>query len=331
MNLKEIWLFLKKLTYIKVCNFICRKFASLKSHIIGKLYIYGKPWSISIEPCNICNLNCKECFSGLNLATRSKGFMSLDNFEIIINQIYETTLNLFLYFQGEPYMNKHFTEMIKYANSKNIYTVTSTNGHFIDYETAKKTVNAGLDKIIISMDGYDQNSYSKYRKNGNFEKVLKSIENLSKAKKDLKKINPIIEIQVLANKYTENHFHEINKLSKKYGGEVFKIKTMQIENENDYEEFLPNKEKLSRYKKDKKGNYLLKNKINFCNRIYNSIIITYDLNVLGCCYDKNANFVLGNLKNENLKEVINNQKTKDFFAMIMNKNKRPKMCNNCGG
>jgi MoaA/NifB/PqqE/SkfB family radical SAM enzyme len=91
----------------------------------------------------------------------------------------------FFYFQGEPYLNPEFLEMVKYASQKNIYTATSTNAHYLTDENARKTVESGLDRLIISIDGTTQEVYQQYRIGGNLEKVIEGARNIVKWKKAL--------------------------------------------------------------------------------------------------------------------------------------------------
>jgi hypothetical protein len=50
-----------------------------------------------------------------------------------------------------------------------LYTSTSTNAHFLDEAKAEATVRSGLSRLIISLDGTDQETYSAYRKEGDAE------------------------------------------------------------------------------------------------------------------------------------------------------------------
>ena len=88
--------------------------------------------------------------------------------------------------------------MIRYASQKNIYTATSTNAHFLDDETARKTVESGLDRLIISIDGATQEVYELYRKGGKLEKVLEGTRNVVRWKKQLHSSTPHLIFQFLA-------------------------------------------------------------------------------------------------------------------------------------
>src|SRR6201985_735593 len=106
---------------------------------------WGAPVSISFEPTTSCNLRCPECPSGLRSFTRPRGMLQDDLFKKTIDELHKTLWYLVFYFQGEPYLNPSFLELVKYASSKKIYTATSTNAHYLTEENARKTVESGLD------------------------------------------------------------------------------------------------------------------------------------------------------------------------------------------
>lgn len=327
LMLNIFFLFVKTLTIRKILNLVMRQLSIGWSFITKRLTMCGNPWSFSIEPSNVCNLHCRECFTGMGLSKRKPHFISEEDFTLAIDQIKATALNLFLYFQGEPYLNPLFTYLIEIAHNNKIFTVTSSNGHLINYDNAEKTVLAGLDKIIIPLDGYNQESYSAYRNGGCYDSAINAIKLISNAKQRLKKRNPIIEVQCLASKNTEKHLKEIKRIALDCGADKFCIKTMQIETSQGFDVFLPDNQHFSRYTKE----HQLKHPVKFCRRIFQSVVITSELNVLPCCYDKETTFILGNLRQESLSDIINSQKAKHFYKDIPFWLPRLKICKNCGG
>ena len=87
---------------------------------IKKPVQWGFPVSISFEPTTSCNLRCPECPSGLRAFTRPTGMLKKDFFLETIDQLSKELLYLVFYFQGEPYLNPDFLDMVKYASSKKI-------------------------------------------------------------------------------------------------------------------------------------------------------------------------------------------------------------------
>ena len=158
-NLTDGLNFLSKLTPRRVLNATKVVGGYFLSKYTGKPYHWGVPISISLEPTTSCNLRCPECPSGLRSFTRPTGMLANEVFTQVIDELYKELLYLIFYFQGEPYLNPKFLEYVKYASDKGIYTATSTNAHYLNDENAKKTIESGLDRLIISIDGNTQEVY----------------------------------------------------------------------------------------------------------------------------------------------------------------------------
>src|SRR5687767_8032034 len=178
---------------------------------------WGLPLSISFEPTTSCNLRCPECPSGLRSFTRPTGMLQNDFFTETIDQLQKDLLYLVFYFQGEPYLNPSFLNMVNYASSKKIYTATSTNAHYLNDANAKRTIESGLDRLIISIDGTTQETYQQYRKGGKLEKVLEGARNIVKWKKELKSRTPFIIFQFLVVRHNEHQIEDIHRLAKEIG------------------------------------------------------------------------------------------------------------------
>jgi radical SAM protein with 4Fe4S-binding SPASM domain len=254
-----------------------------------------------------------------------------DFFFQTIDDIYKDILYLIFYFQGEPYLNKNFLEMVSYASSKGLYTATSTNAHFLTDEMAKKTVESGLDRLIISLDGTTQEVYEQYRREGNIEKVIEGARNVVKWKKELKSKTPFVFFQFLVVRPNEHQIEDVKKLAKEVGVDEVRFKTAQIyDYENDPNHLIPKNEKYSRYKKNKEGQQVAKNKLqNHCSKLWQANVITWDGMVVPCCFDKDATHRLGNLKNESFKEIWHNKNYKKFREDITTSRKNIDICANC--
>jgi MoaA/NifB/PqqE/SkfB family radical SAM enzyme len=167
------------------------------------------PFALSVEPTTSCNLRCPECISGLRDFTRPTGMLELDLYKKIISEVKNHVIYLTLYFQGEPYLNRHFFDFARIAHDAGIYTNTSTNAHYFDEENARKTVECGLDRVIVSIDGLDQQTYEKYRIGGKLNKVTAGIRNLVEMKKKLKSRTPFIDLQFIAMGTNEHQLQDV--------------------------------------------------------------------------------------------------------------------------
>lgn len=300
------------------------------SNLTRKPVIFGNPISIALEPTTACNLSCPQCPSGLKKFSRPTGNLKDEMYKQIINEVSPKTAFLTLYFQGEPYINPLFFDMVRFARQKKMYTSTSTNAHFLTDDLAKKTVESGLNRLIISIDGIDQQTYEQYRVGGKLDKVIKGTENLVKWKKKLNSKFPVIIMQFIAFKNNEHQIHEVKKLGKQLGVNEVAIKTAQIYDFENDSQWIPENDKLARYKKID-GQTIIKNKLaNKCSRIWKSTVITWDGRVIPCCFDKDAEHMLGNINaTSGFDEIWNNSNYKKFRKSILHSRKSQDICRNC--
>lgn len=291
---------------------------------------WGIPISISMEPTTSCNLRCPECPSGLRAFTRPIGMLEQDFFKKMIDELSGKLMYLIFYFQGEPYLNPKFLDMVSYASKRGIYTATSTNAHFLKEDIAKKTIESGLDRLIISIDGTTQETYSSYRIGGNLDKVLEGARNIVKWKKELKSKTPHVIFQFLVVKPNEHQIDEVYRLGKEIGVDEVRLKTAQVYDYEDGNSLIPDNEKYSRYKKDKNGKYYIKNKLlSHCWKLWHACVITWDGLVVPCCFDKDAKHQLGDLKLNSFKEVWTGNAYMQFKAAVLRSRKEIDICKNC--
>jgi len=321
---------LGKLSPKKVFNAIA-VFASYHYSRISKQNKHtGMPLSLNFEPTTSCNLRCPECPSGLRSFSRPTGMLEQKFFQKTIDELCDKLIYLTFYFQGEPYLNPNFLDMVKYASQKNIFTFTSTNAHYLNDENAKRTVESGLDKLIISIDGTTQEVYEQYRVGGNLEKVIEGTKNILKWKQQLKSKTPYIVFQFLVVKPNEHQMEDAKRLTKELGVDEIKFKTAQVYNYEKGNKLIPDNIAYSRYKKGANGTYSIKNKLlNQCWRMWSGCVITWDGLVVPCCFDKDAQHRLGNLKETSLKEVWHSDGYNHFRSSILHSRKEIDICSNC--
>ncbi|MCC6516259.1 MAG: SPASM domain-containing protein [Chitinophagales bacterium] len=305
--------FLSKLTVRRVWNMSLVYLSFYLTKYFKKPIQYGKPFSISFEPTTSCNLRCPECPSGLRAFTRPIGMLVPAFFEKTIDELSNHLLYLTFYFQGEPYLNTKFLDMVKYAKQKNIYTATSTNAHYLTDDVAKRTIESGLDRLIISIDGTTQETYQSYRVGGHLYKVIEGAKNMVKWKKELKAKTPYIIFQFLVVKPNEHQIDDLKKIAKEIGVDEVILKTAQVYDYKNGNPLIPENEQYSRYKKNNDGTYSIKNNLeNSCWKLWHSCVITWDGKVVPCCFDKDAQHQLGNLQTHSFSQIWNNDLYKNF-------------------
>jgi radical SAM protein with 4Fe4S-binding SPASM domain len=290
----------------------------------------GMPISIGIEPTTSCNLRCPECPSGLRSFTRPTGMLDEALFTLLIDQLRNTLTYLTFYFQGEPYLHPKFLSLVKYASQANIYTATSTNAHYLTDKQARDTVESGLDRLIISLDGTDQETYESYRVGGNIEKVLEGTRNILRWRKELRSKTPYVVFQFLVVKPNEHQVPEVYKMAKAMGVDNVLLKTAQIYDYQNGSDLIPTIDKYSRYKKSPDGTWRIKNELmNHCWKMWNSCVVTWDGKIVPCCFDKDAHFVLGDLKKNSFDEIWKSDAYNDFRRSILRSREEIEICKNC--
>lgn len=286
--------------------------------------------SIAFEPTTSCNLRCPECPSGLRSFTRPTGMLDKSLFENTIDELHKTLIYLTLYFQGEPYLHPQFYELIKYASDKKIYTATSTNAHFLDDENSRKTIESGLDRLIISIDGVTQNTYSSYRVGGSLEKVIDGTKNIIAWKKKLKSKTPHLIFQFLVVKPNEHQIDNLYSLAKDLGIDEVRLKTAQIYDYENGSDLIPDDNKYSRYKQKSDGTWAIKNHLgNRCWKMWQSSVITWDGKLVPCCFDKDAHHSMGSLNDTSFKEIWKSDSYNQFRSTIFKSRSEIEMCKNC--
>jgi radical SAM protein with 4Fe4S-binding SPASM domain len=292
--------------------------------------IWGTPASISIEPTTACNLRCPECPSGLRSFTRPTGTIKEDFFKETIDQLSGTLTHIMFYFQGEPFIHPRFLDMVGYAEKQKIYTITSTNGHFLHAANVNKILDSGLSRLIISVDGTTQETYEAYRKEGRLSIVLDGARRLVAEREKRKLSKPYIVFQFLVVKPNEHQIPEIYRIAREIGVDKVNLKTAQVYDYENGHELIPTREAYSRYKKNKTGRYEIKNKLeNQCWKMWHSCVITWDGSVVPCCFDKDASHKLGDLQGDSFHTIWHGHPYQTFRATLLVSRKEIDICKNC--
>ncbi len=327
---KDILNFITHLTPRRVWNALLLVSSYFLSKYLKRPIQWGYPMTLSFEPTTACNLRCPECPSGLRSFSRTTGNLKEDFFRKTIDQVSKKLIYLIFYFQGEPYINPKFLQMVKYANKKGLYTITSTNGHFLDKKNCVATVESRLDRIIISIDGTTQETYEQYRIGGNLSQVIEGAKRMVATKREMKSVLPHIVFQFLVVKPNEHQIKEIYSLANNIGVDEVKLKTAQIYDYKEGHSLIPTIEKYSRYKKQSDGTYALKySLVDHCWKLWHACVITWNGIVVPCCFDKDAKHRLGDVNNNDFVDIWKGEAFNAFRAKVLKGRKEIDICQNC--
>ena len=322
--------FAAKMTPVKLWNAIQLYASFLATKYSNRPHQWGKPMTVSIEPTTACNLRCPECPSGLRSFSRDQGTLKEGFFRKMIEELGPQLSYLIFYFQGEPYINPNFLDMVRHAHEKGIYTITSTNGHFLNDDNARRTIESGLDRMIISVDGTTQEVYEQYRRSGDLENVLEGARNMVKWRKKMGVRHPHLIFQFLVVRPNEHQMDDVLRLAKEIGIDEVKFKSAQVYDYEDGNPLIPTKEKYARYVKQADGRYTVKHALtNRCWKLTHSCVITWDGMVVPCCFDKDATHQLGDLKEQRFDEIWQGPAYRSFRERIVKGRSEIDICKNC--
>jgi radical SAM protein with 4Fe4S-binding SPASM domain len=220
--------------------------------------------------------------------------------------------------------------MVSVANENKLFTSTSTNAHYLNSENAKKTIESGLNQLIISIDGTTQEVYEQYRMGGSLNKVIEGTKNIIHWKRKLNSTTPHVVFQFLVVKPNEHQLKSIKELATEIGVDELRFKTAQVYNYEYGNPLIPENENYSRYKKGNDGKWKLKNKLeNQCWRMWSSCVITWDGKIVPCCFDKDAKYNMGNLSEISFSEIWKSKEYNTFRNNLLKSRKEIDICTNC--
>lgn len=278
---------------------------------------------IYIETTNICNLSCNFCPK----TKREYGFMKKEEFEIIINKIKGYTNYIYLHLMGEPFLNKNLEDFLKIAKDSNIKVNITSNGTLIKNVKEVLLKDNHPRQINISLHSFEAND-----NNIDFNEYIKSVlEFINEANKK----TDIISSLRLWNIDTEELKAE-NSLNNK----ILKLIENTLELDLDLKEELKIRKQLKlkdrvylnmaeKFSWPDSEIELISDKV-FCYGLRDHVGILVDGTVVPCCLDSEGNIPLGNIFEEDFKDIIESEKAVRIHEGFSNRKAVEDLCKRCG-
>jgi radical SAM protein with 4Fe4S-binding SPASM domain len=193
-----------------------RRFRALANYLLvelemglGRTRMLGRPYWLTVDPTNHCQLRCPFCPTGAGRNVRPKSSMRLEDFRRILDMLGPCLIHIDFMNWGEPLLNRETFAMVAEAKRRGIDTMISTNLNALADDGARKLVSSGLDRLVVSADGLSQETYSRYRVGGDYPRLLANLRAVAAEKRRSGSLTPRIVWQFLVFRHNE---HEIDSV-----------------------------------------------------------------------------------------------------------------------
>jgi MoaA/NifB/PqqE/SkfB family radical SAM enzyme len=287
------------------------------------------PFIINVDPADSCNFECSFCPTGDKSLMKQVGrpFKTMD-FELykkIINDIkmFDSPLKVLrLYKDGEPLLNPYFADMVRYAKeSGNILKVdTTTNASLLNPKRNLEIIEAGLDRINISVEGVSAQQYKKFSNYKiDFEKFVSNIKHFYEHRKQCE-----VVVKINGDTLSEEDKQLFMDIFKDIADGVYIEHIMSCWPEFELRDGLEVNKDVGIY-----GQQI--EEVSVCPYVFYSFSINSDGRASLCFLDWSRKLVIGDANVQSIKEIWYGEQLKKYQLMFLqNKRKEHPVCKDCG-
>jgi MoaA/NifB/PqqE/SkfB family radical SAM enzyme len=276
------------------------------------------PSRVWLEASTLCQLNCADCnMRKRNNGTLGAGYLKFADFKKFIDR-HPFIKSVELSNNGEIFLNPELLDIIKYGYEKGI-TLTAGNG--VNFNTVSEEMLEALVKyrfnfINFSIDGASRETYSIYRRNGNFDKVIGNIKRLNEYKQAYKSEFPLLQWQFILMNHNQDDVPKVKELAKELGMKIFFKLTWTPGFKAEQPEILRRETGLTHlsreeYNQNNKNEY----RHTHCHMLWDAPAINYDGRLLGCSCTHNSFGI--NVFKVGLKRALKNKNYRYAKSMLL--------------
>lgn len=284
----------RQLSFRQRTNFIRSRIDASLRRVNTKCY----PFALQLEPTVQCQLDCTLCPRIRANSGQPLGHMDYGNYEKLMEEVGPYLVAIALWQWGEPLLHPRIIDMVRLAHGFGIMTMISTNGQ-IDPAAIDLAAlfGAGLDLLIVSMDGASQDVYRKFRKGGNVEFVRRFTRAAAQAKRDLGKAKPYINLRIIATSDNEHEVEAVRAIAKEDGADFFSVKSVSLYYEDDpLDSRLPKGKQFRSYQyQGREEAQAYRAMPNFCAKPWSWPTLRHDGSLLVCECDHDGQQKMGNV------------------------------------
>ena len=287
------------------------------------------PFVLFVDPSSACNFRCKFCPNGdptlIRDSGRWQGNMEFSLYRKIIDDLKafpEPLKVLRLYKDGEPFLNKRFADMVRYAKQSGVarFIDTTTNGSLLDPETIKPVLDAGIDRINISVDGLSDQQFLEFAgAKVDFERFVDNIRRLYAMKGECE-----ILIKIAGDFLSPEDRERFFTLFGDYADRIFIENMAPCWPEFDLADRLDVSMNTGIY-----GQPV--GEVQVCPYMFYSLSVNSDGTVSLCFLDWARKLIVGDLRRESLKSIWTGERVQAHrIAHLQGERKQDPVCGDCG-
>ncbi len=291
----------------------------------------GSPTHVQIETSTKCNQRCQYCPVGQETA-ESTGHLDMETFRRFTDSLGDKPLMFQLWGWGEPFLNRSIYDMIRYARSREIRTVSSTNGEiFARMDNAENLVASGLDLLIVSMSGISQETYGEFRPGSQVKRVFDGVRNIVTAKQLQGKQTPLISLTFVVSESNEHEIPQLQEKAKELGVDALTIKKLNPTSTNSEkwqgDQHIARNPDLVRLKYEDGRRVRVKH--NPCKALWQRTTLRWDGRINACAYDFHGKQTLGHLRQDDFVQIWSGPAYEKMRKQFREDWNQISICRNC--
>jgi radical SAM protein with 4Fe4S-binding SPASM domain len=262
---------------------------------------------------------------------RRSGFMRLEQFTDLIDEVGDSTAVLMFYFMGEPFLNADAYDMIRYAREKGIYVETCTNGDFVEPDGV---IYSDINQISFQIGGLSNSTHQVYRVRSDLDRVRRNIESLVKARNRSSGSNVQIEVGFIVMRHNEHEVNSFVEWSRDLGVDKANIIDPCVRTVEEGHRYLTDDPKYWYYDREAFASGVLRPRIlpnNECSWIWNSAVVNWDGGMVPCCRDPHGRHSFGNVFERSFRDVWNGDEARRFRSNVLTNQQALDICSLCSG
>jgi MoaA/NifB/PqqE/SkfB family radical SAM enzyme len=262
----------------------------------------SRPALVWLEPTNACNLKCPMCLTSHRESPIGRGFMDMDLFRKVAEEISAFALDCYLFLAGESLLHPQITEMVRFLKSRKLLVLMDSNGCLLTPELSRSLVDAGLDFLSFSFDGYEAATYEKIRVNASFDQTVNNIKSLLEYRKKKNRSRPFVRIRCIQDGDAEKFSAEKKEAFMK-NFEGLPVDEFAVAAAGNWNNALPD---ISEYRIDKSPAVDPQDpRYHPCAQLWTAMTVRWNGSVGTCCMDLLGENIVGNASEKTLLEIWN--------------------------